>query len=212
MTRCAAWCRCHASALERIGVDAVVCDLEARDDIAAAVGTADAVVFAAGAGPGSGAERKRTLDRDGALKLIEAARTNGIRRYVMVSAMNPEQPRGDEVFRYYLQMKAEADAALRDSGCTWTRWCPGHLTDKPGTGCATAARELERSDIPRADVAAVLAEVLDMSETIGLQFNVVAGDTPVREALAALAEPARSARNAGKTPRFGAQFPCNAPL
>jgi uncharacterized protein YbjT (DUF2867 family) len=176
----------HAGELERMGVEPVVCDLEVLDDIAADVGAADAAVFAAGAGPGSGAERKRTLDRDGALKLIEAARTNGIRRYVMVSAMNPEQPRGDEVFRYYLQMKAEADAALRDSGLEWTVVRPGRLTDEPGTGRVTAARELERADIPRADVAAVLAEVLAMPETIGLQFNVVAGETPVREALAAL--------------------------
>ncbi|MDZ7829808.1 MAG: SDR family oxidoreductase [Halofilum sp. (in: g-proteobacteria)] len=177
----------HADELERSGVEPVVCDLEADDDVAARVGEADAIVFAAGAGPGSGAERKRTLDRDGALKLIEAAHTNGICRYVMVSAMNPERPRGNEVFRYYLQMKAEADAALRESGLDWTVVRPGRLTDEPGNGRVTAARELERSDLPRADVAAVLAEVLDMPETIGLQFNVVAGDTPVREALAALA-------------------------
>jgi len=177
----------HAGALEQLGVDPVVCDLETCAHIAPEVGTADAVVFAAGAGPGSGAERKRTLDRDGALKLIEAARANDIHRYVMISAMNPEQPRGDEVFQYYLQMKAEADAALRDSGLDWTVVRPGRLTDEPGTGRVTSARELERADIPRADVAAVIAEVLDMPETIGLQFNVVAGDTPVREALAALA-------------------------
>jgi len=177
----------HAPALEHLGVEPVVCDLEVRDAVTGAVGAADAVVFAAGAGPGSGAERKRTLDRDGALQLIEAARANGIRRYVMVSAMNPEQPRGNEVFRYYLQMKAEADAALRESGLDWTVVRPGRLTDEAGTGRVTAARELERADIPRADVAAVLAEVLAMPETIGLQFNVVAGDTPVRQALAALA-------------------------
>jgi len=177
----------HADELRALGVDPLECDLEAADDLSAVLGEADAIVFAAGAGPGSGAERKRTLDRDGALKLIEAARANDIHRYVMVSAMNPEQPRGDEVFQYYLQMKAEADAALRDSGLDWTVMRPGRLTDEPGTGRVTAARELERADIPRADVAAVLAEVLDMPATIGLQFNVVAGDTPVREALAALA-------------------------
>lgn len=175
----------HADAVRLAGAEPVVCDLEAEADIAGRVGKADAIVFAAGAGPGSGAERKRTLDRDGALKLMQAARENGTRRYVMVSAMNPEQPRGNEVFRYYLQMKAEADAALRDSGLDWTIVRPGRLTDEPGTGRVTIAPALERADIPRADVAAVLAEVLDLPDTIGLQFDVVAGDDSVRDALAA---------------------------
>lgn len=177
----------HANEVRATGAEPVVCDLEAAADVTAAVGQADAVVFAAGAGPGSGAERKRTLDRDGALGLMRAARDKGIRRYVMISAMNPEQPRGNEVFRYYLQMKAEADAALRESGLDWTIVRPGRLTDDPGAGRVTIAPALERADIPRADVAAVLAEVLDMPETIGLQFDVVAGNDPIRDALQACA-------------------------
>ena len=175
----------HVDAVRAAGAEPVLCDLEAEADIAAAVGEVDAVVFAAGAGPGSGAARKRTLDRDAALKLIDAARRNGIHRYVMVSAMKPEQPRGDEVFRVYLQARAEADAALRESGLDWTIVRPGRLTDEPGTGHVTIAPELERADIARADVAAVLAEVLELPGTAGLQFEVVAGDTPIREALAA---------------------------
>lgn len=177
----------HADAVRAAGAEPVTCDLEAEPDIAPAVGAVDAVVFAAGAGPGSGAERKWSLDRDGALKLIDAARRSGIRRYVTVSAMKPERPRGNEVFRVYLQAKAEADAALRDSGLDWTIVRPGRLTDEPGTGRVTIAAELERADIARADVAAVLADVLDLPATIGLQFEVVGGDTPIREALAAQA-------------------------
>ena len=177
----------HAEDVRRAGAEPVICDLEAESDPAGAVSGADAIVFTAGAGPGSGPERKRTLDRDGALRLIDAARDGGIRRYVMLSAMKPEQPRGNEVFQVYLRAKAEADAVLRDSGLDWTIVRPGRLTDEPGTGRVAAASELERADIARADVAAVLAAVLEMPETIGLQFEVVAGDTPIREALSALA-------------------------
>lgn len=175
----------HAKALRDLGVKPLVCDLETQDNIAGMVGNHDAVIFTAGAGPGSGAERKRTLDRDGALKLIDAARHNGIHRYVMVSAMNAEKPRGNEVFRYYLRMKAEADAALRESPLEWTIVRPGRLTDDPATGNILVGRDLERADIPRADVAAVLAALIARPETSGLQFDVVAGTQPVDEALAA---------------------------
>lgn len=175
----------HAGALRAMGVEPLVCDLEYADDVAGMVGNPDAIIFTAGAGPGSGAERKRSLDREGAVKLIEAARVNGIHRYIMVSAMKAEEPRGNEVFQYYLQMKAEADAALRASPLEWTIVRPGRLTDGSGTGMIRAGRDLERADIPRADVAAVLATLIDMPETSGLQFDVVAGDQPVQEALAA---------------------------
>ena len=174
----------HAEALRTLGVEPLVCDLEVEEDIADRVGDHDAVIFAAGAGPGSGAERKRTLDRDGAVKLIDAARRNGIHRYLMVSAMNAEAPRGDEVFQYYLRMKAEADAALRESPLEWTIVRPGRLTDQAATGNVRAGRDLERADIPRADVAGVLAALVDMPETSGLQFDVVAGAQSIPEALA----------------------------
>lgn len=174
----------HAEELRVLGVKPLVCDLESGEDVAGMVGNHDALIFAAGAGPGSGAERKRTLDRDGALKLIDAARSNGIHRYIMVSAMKAEEPRGNEVFQYYLRMKAEADAALRESPLEWTIVRPGRLTDEPATGRIHAGRDLERADIPRADVAAVLAAVIDMPETSGLQFDVVTGEQAIPEALA----------------------------
>lgn len=135
----------HVEELEAVGVEPVVCDVEERDDIAEPVGHADAVVFAAGAGPGSGAARKWTVDRDGAIKLMEAARTNGIQRYVMVSAMRLEKPRGSEVFQTYLRAKAEADEALRDSGLDHTIVKPGRLTDDPGrAGGPGVARPFRR--------------------------------------------------------------------
>jgi nucleoside-diphosphate-sugar epimerase len=102
----------QADDLKDAGAEPVLVDIEKEDDISEAVGSADAVVFAAGAGPGSGKERKWTVDRDGAVKLIGAAKKNEISRYVMISAMGLDTPRGDEVFRVYQQAKAEADEAL----------------------------------------------------------------------------------------------------
>ncbi len=183
----------HAEELRRVGAEPVLCDLEAHEDISDFVGEADAVVFAAGAGPGSGAARKWTVDRDGAYKLMEAARQNEIERYLMVSAMRVEEPRGNEVFRAYLQAKAEADQALRESGLAYTIVRPGRLTDEPGRGRVALAPELPPGEVPRDDVAAVLAELLDTPETAGHQVDLTSGDTPIAEAVAAVAR--------GATPR-----------
>jgi len=161
----------------------VICDVESQEDIAEAVGRVDAVVFAAGAGPGSGAGRKWTVDRDGALKLIEAARKNDISRYVMISAMKVEEPRGNEVFQVYQKAKSEADKALRESGLDWTIIRPGRLTDNLPTGRVALGPDLEPGEIPRADVAAVVAEVLEMPETAGYQWDLTSGDTLVEAAI-----------------------------
>ncbi|MGF1669113.1 MAG: SDR family oxidoreductase [Balneolaceae bacterium] len=178
----------QADDLQKAGVEPVICDIEKEDDISKAVGNADAVLFAAGAGPGSGAERKWTVDRDGAVKLIKAAVKNEISRYVMVSAMGLDEPRGSEVFRVYQKAKAEADDALRNSGLDYTIIKPGRLTDEPGTGKVSLAPHLERGEIPREDVAAVLAEVLETTETAGKTFDLVSGSTPVDEAVRKAAE------------------------
>ena len=118
------------------------------EDVAAAIAGADAVVFAAGAGPGSGAERKLTIDRDGAIKLLAAARSAAVERYVIVSSIGAEEPPdGDDVFSVYLRAKAQADAALAASDRAWTIVRPGFLTDEPGTGRArlTAGPSATRS-------------------------------------------------------------------
>jgi uncharacterized protein YbjT (DUF2867 family) len=181
----------HAADVSTAGAQAVVCDLEAPDaDVAASIDGADAVVFAAGAGPGSGAERKRTMDLGGAVKLIEAALQVQARRYVMVSAMGVEDPQAAEgVFRAYLEAKAAADEALRASGLAYTIVRPGRLTDDPGSGLVATATQVARSaEIPRDDVAATLAAVLDEPGTAGLTFDLLAGDVPIAEAVAALAD------------------------
>jgi uncharacterized protein YbjT (DUF2867 family) len=178
----------HSDDLRSDGAEPVVCDLESAsvDDVAAAVAGADAVVFAAGAGPGSGAERKLTLDRDGAVKLVEAAQSAGVPRYVIVSSVGAESPPDDDsVFSVYLRAKAEADQALMASDRDWTVVRPGMLTDDPGTGRARVQEEPIRAEVPRDDVAAVLAAVVDESRAVGKVLYVVGGDDPIEDALLA---------------------------
>ena len=174
--------------LEAVGAEPVVADWEAGDDITPLVAGADAVVFAAGAGPGSGPERKRTVDYGGAVKLIEAAKANGVSRYVIVSSMGADDPSSaPEQMRPYQEAKAAADAALRDSGLDFTIVRPGMLTDDPGTGLLEAAPFLgRRGSIPRDDVAAVLLAVLDEPSTIGKTFELLSGDVPIAEAIRSL--------------------------
>ena len=179
----------HAEDLREDGAEPVVCDLEsaAVDEVAHAIEGADAVVFAAGAGPGSGAERKLTIDRDGAIKLLEAARAAGAPRYVMVSSVGAENPSaGDDVFSVYLRAKAEADRALAESDRDWTIVRPGMLTDAPGTGRVRIQAEPIRDEVSRDDVAAVLAAVLHEPRAVGRTLYVVGGDDPVEQALAAV--------------------------
>jgi uncharacterized protein YbjT (DUF2867 family) len=178
----------HADDLRTDGSEPVVCDLESAgvDEVAAAIADADAVVFAAGAGPGSGAERKLTMDRDGAVKLLEAAQRAGAQRYVIVSSVGAESPPdGDDVFSVYLRAKAEADRAVMDSDRDWTVVRPGMLTDEPGTGRARVQPEPIRAEVSRDDVAAVLAALVDESRAVSKVLYVVGGDDPIDEALVA---------------------------
>jgi nucleoside-diphosphate-sugar epimerase len=176
----------HAEDLREDGAEPVVCDLETADasEVEAAVDGADAAVFAAGAGPGSGAERKWTVDRDGALKLLEAARACRVERYVIVSSVGAEDPpAGDEVFAVYLRAKAEADQAVMASDRTWTVVRPGRLTDDAPTGRARLDEEPFRGDIGRADVAHVLDVVLHDDRAAARVLYANGGDTVIDEAL-----------------------------
>lgn len=175
--------------LREVGSTPVVFDLEDADAAALAgvITGVDAVVFAAGAGPGSGAARKETVDYEGAVKLLEAAQTAGAQRYVIISSMGAgDPPQGDEVFAVYLRAKARADQTVMDSDRAWTVVRPGGLTDDPGTGRVTLARHVDRGQIPREDVAAVIVAALDDDRTIGRVFEVVGGDTEISKALSDL--------------------------
>ncbi len=169
------------------GGEPVVCDLEtaAPEAVAEVLQGADAVVFAAGAGPGSGAERKLTIDRDGAIKLLEAACSAGVERYVIVSSIGAESPPpGDEVFAVYLRAKAEADRALMESDRSWTVVRPGMLRDDPGTGRVRVDERPFRSPVDRDDVAAVLGAIVHEPRSAGRTLYVGEGDAPIEQALA----------------------------
>ena len=177
----------QAGDLEKIGAEPIVLDIE-NMEIDDAVAGADAVVFAAGAGPGSGPARKRTVDYAGAIKLADAAASHEIRRYLIISAIgvnHPERWSGD--MGPYYEAKAEADKYVMDSGLDYTIVRPGRLTDDEGTGRVNAAETIQGGgSIARDDVALVLAEVLTAENTIGKAFDLVSGETPVAEAIAAL--------------------------
>jgi nucleoside-diphosphate-sugar epimerase len=178
----------HAADIESDGGVPVLCDLE-RDEVTPHVGGADAIVFAAGAGPGSGAERKRTVDLGGAVKCVEAAEALGVARFVIVSSIGAHHPEGgSEAMLPYLRAKADADARVAASTLDWTIVRPGSLQDGPGTGRVDVSTVLgRRGPVPRDDVALVLYETLRETGTIGLTFEVFSGETPAREAVRALA-------------------------
>lgn len=179
----------HADEVRQAGAEPAVVDLEhANDgDVAQAIAGCDAVVFAAGAGPGSGSARKETMDYGGAVKLIAAAKQAGVSRYVIVSSMgaNPNEP-GDDTFSVYLRAKGRADDAVRESGLDTTVVRPGSLTNDAGTGRVRLDESLPHGQVTRDDVAAVLVAVLDSPNTIGRTVDLIGGDTPVAEAVAAI--------------------------
>ncbi|MGP3971066.1 NAD(P)H-binding protein [Streptomyces sp. 6N223] len=184
----------QAGALLGAGAEPVVCDLESAgaEEVARHLRGADAAVFAAGAGPGSGAARKETVDRAAAVLFADAAERAGVRRFLVVSAIgvDGEPPPGtDPVFAAYLRAKGAADAELRGrSGLDLTVLRPGRLTDEPGTGRVRLGpvETIGRGAVSRDDVAAVLLALLDEPRTAGLTLELVGGETPIPEAVAAV--------------------------
>ena len=178
----------YRAELEGNGAEVRLLDIEGQDEsaFAAAFEGCDAVVFAAGGGPDGNIERKRTVDLEGSRKSIAGARAAGIKRFVQVSAIGVDDPlpadTGD-VWRAYVEAKRDADAALRASDLDWTIIRPGRLIDEPATGLVSLGADVARGDVTRADVAAVVAAVLDADQTIGKQWALVNGDTPIPDAL-----------------------------
>ncbi len=179
----------HAADLEKVGAESVVLDLEQADvdAVAEILQGADAVVFAAGGGPDSGVARKETVDKGAAVLLADAAEQAGVRRYVMVSSMGADgaDPDSQEMFQVYLRAKKAADDDLRARDLDWTVVRPGRLTDDPAVGRVQVGT-LGRGEVPRADVAAVLAEALSTESTIGTTFDLLTGHQTIEAALAGL--------------------------
>ncbi|MFG2721564.1 SDR family oxidoreductase [Streptomyces sp. NPDC048416] len=181
----------QADDLRAAGAEPVVLDLESAtvDAVAEVLRGADAVVFAAGAGPGSDAARKETVDRAAAVLFADAAERAGVRRYVIVSSMGANASHtGDGVFDAYLRAKGAADDAVRSrAALDWTVLRPGSLTDDAGKGLVSLAASTGRGPIPRDDVAAVLAELLDTPATAGLTLELITGSAPVAVAVKGVA-------------------------
>jgi uncharacterized protein YbjT (DUF2867 family) len=178
----------HAGDVSAADGTPVICDLETASagEVAEAIGTVDVAVFAAGAGPGSGAERKVTVDRDGAIKLLDATDASGA-RYLVVSSVGAESPPdGDGVFEVYLRAKAEADAAVTASGRAWVIVRPGPLTNDSGTGRVRIATSAFRGEVTRDDVAAVLAAAVSDPLLDQKILYLANGETSIEDALAAV--------------------------
>jgi uncharacterized protein YbjT (DUF2867 family) len=179
----------HIADVQKAGAEAVVCDLEAAsaDEVAALLAGAGAVVFAAGAGAGSGAPRKDSVDRGASALMAGAAERAGVRRFVQISSMGagrPPQPGTDEVWAAYITAKTAAEDDLRSRDLDWTILRPGRLTDAPATGrIRLAAPPVPAGAISRADVAAVIAALLDEPGTRHQTLELVGGDTPVAAAV-----------------------------
>ncbi|MFJ6937168.1 NAD(P)H-binding protein [Streptomyces sp. NPDC101132] len=177
--------------LRAVGAEPVLCDLESAslEQVAAVLQGAGAAVFAAGAGPGSGVARKETVDRGAAVLFADAAERARVRRFVVVSSMGADpHHEGDAVFDAYLRAKGEADTYVQTRlGLQWTILRPGQLTDEPGTGLVRLEASTGRGPVPRDDVAAVLAELLETPATAGLTLELVSGSTPVEVAVKAVA-------------------------
>lgn len=183
----------QADDLRAVGAEPVVCDLESADadEVARHLEGADAAVFAAGAGPGSGEARKDTVDRGAAVLFADAAEAAGVRRFLVVSSMGADReppPGADPVFAAYLRAKRAADEAVRARpGLDWTILRPGRLINDAGSGLVNLAEHTGRSEVARDDVAAVLVALLDEPRTAGLTLELVGGGTPVLDAVAAVA-------------------------
>lgn len=176
----------HAEDVRQQGASPILCDLERAtvEEVAAVIEGADAAVFAAGAGAGSGAARKLTMDRDGAIKLLDAARVTGTERFAIVSSVGAENPpEGDDVFNVYLQAKAAADGAVSTSDRDWTILRPGPLTDEEGTGRARIEAFPFRGQVSRDDVAAVLARLLADPRASRRILYVSGGEDSIEDAL-----------------------------
>jgi uncharacterized protein YbjT (DUF2867 family) len=181
----------HVGDVEAAGAEALVLDLEdaSVDDVAGHLAGADAVVFAAGAGPGSGIPRKDTVDRAASVLMADAAEQAGVRRFVQISSIGagaPPQPGTDETFAAYLRAKTEAEEDLRRRGLDWTVLRPGGLTNAPGTGRVRLAPSVPRGQVSRDDVAAVIAGLLTDGRAVHQTLGLVGGDTPIEEALGRL--------------------------
>ncbi|KAA0566747.1 SDR family oxidoreductase [Bacillus sp. CH30_1T] len=175
----------QARAFEQDGIQSSLVDLEGTvDEIRHGMKGADAVVFTAGSGGKTGADKTLLIDLDGAVKTMEAAKQAGIDRFIMVSALQAHNRENwnDSLKPYYVA-KYFADRALEQSGLTYTIIRPGGLLNEAGTGKVTAGENLSRESIPREDVAATIVASLDEERTFNKGFDLITGNDGIEEAV-----------------------------
>ncbi|GAE25763.1 hypothetical protein JCM9140_1773 [Halalkalibacter wakoensis JCM 9140] len=180
----------QAAYFNELGAEVSVTDVEGEiEDIAKAAEGVDAIVFTAGSGPHTGKDKTIMVDLDGAVKTIEAAKAAGVNRFIMVSSFDTRREAIQEAppsFAPYVAAKHYADEWLKRTDLNYTIVHPGALVNEPGTGLVQAAQEVDRGAVPREDVAHVIFECLENDSTIGKQFQVVTGSTPIKEAIQSL--------------------------
>ncbi|WP_371069357.1 SDR family oxidoreductase [Sediminibacillus sp. JSM 1682029] len=180
----------QAAVFEELNAETAVVDLEQDiDTIAKAAEGTDAVVFTAGSGPHTGKDKTIMVDLDGAVKTIEAAKAAGVKRFIMISSFDTRREAiqaAPSSFAPYVAAKHYADEWLKRTDLDYTIIHPGALTNEEGTGKVKAATEVERGEVPREDIANVIAASLENDSTIGKEFQVVGGTTPINEAIRAL--------------------------
>ncbi len=183
----------QAKYFEDLGVETVLVDLEAETKkITEAAKDVDAVVFTAGSGPSTGPDKTMLIDLDGAVKTIEATKEAGVKRFILISSFETDRKAIQEAvkeapsFAPYVVAKHYADDWLRKTELDHTIIHPGLLTNDEATGKVDAAETVERNEVPRGDIAGVIFACLENEATIDKEFQVVSGETKIKEAMQSL--------------------------
>ncbi|MEF2096289.1 SDR family oxidoreductase [Bacillus sp. CFBP9009] len=174
----------QAQTIKELGGHPILADLEGNVD--KAVDNMEVIIFAAGSGPKTGPDKTTAVDKNGAIKLVDAAKKKGIERFVMLSSVGSDHPeQAQEGMRHYLEAKHDADEHLKASGLTYTIVRPVALTNEQAIGKIFADEKVDHTNksIPRADVAAVLAQSVTEEKTFNKTFEIFSGTLPIKEAL-----------------------------
>jgi uncharacterized protein YbjT (DUF2867 family) len=175
----------QAEAYRKMDIEvAVACLEQSVEDIAQAARGCNAIVFTAGSGRHTGFDKTLLIDLDGAVKTIEAAEKAGIKRFIMVSAIQAHRRENwhEKMLPYYAA-KYYADKMLAQSELTYTIIRPGGLLNEPGTGKITAAIDIRSGKISREDVANTILHSLTEENTYYQSFDLVTGEVPIGNAL-----------------------------
>lgn len=163
------------------GIDTVLGDLE--KDLSKVVKGIDKVIFAAGSGGDTGPEKTIDVDQEGAKRLIDASKDVEVKKFIMLSSINADNPESSESLRHYLEAKRKADNYLKNSGLNYTIVRPGTLKNEEGTRKIEAALDVEHGEVTRDDVAYTLVHVLNDDVAQNAVFEMVEGEQRIEDAI-----------------------------